>query len=61
MDQLISYLEFEGEFIQAELEVFEASGSSSDQSKVIHKRLEAKVAWEEAGNTVPSEISFGGI
>ena len=56
--QLIAYLEFEGEFIQDELEAFELSGSLTDQNKVIHKRLEAKTAWEKAGHTVPSGISF---
>jgi hypothetical protein len=57
-DQLQEYLSFEAEFTQCELANFEEKGTERARSKVRHKRLEAKLIWEESGRVVPEEIGF---
>ena len=53
---MIDYLTFEAEYTQAEMDVFESSGSEVDRAKALSKRLESMLVWEEMGNTVPRSI-----
>jgi hypothetical protein len=58
MDTLKDYLSFEAEFTQCELADFKDKGTENARAKVRHKRIEAKVIWEESGRIVPEGIVF---
>jgi hypothetical protein len=58
MDDLIDYLVFEGERIQAELDVYEATHSEPDRLAVLEQRRFARQAWLKTGREMPSELRF---
>lgn len=52
------YLDFEQDYTVVEDLAWKAEPSEVNRRACLNKRVEAKLAWEAMGNTVPSKIKF---
>ena len=52
------YLDFEAEYIDAEMVKWRNDPSEQNRLACLAKRIQAKAEWEKMGNVVPSQYKF---